>query len=206
MKRLKTFAILFFCVISIAAAQAPTSNSTTPEPPLPVVDYKACPFEGCTFGRWIVSKDVALYSTWRKGRETVTTVKKGQVVTGITGVHITYQPDRVQVSQSMPDLGLKPGDIILVYMYLGEGFADMWAKGRWLKGYDCSFITEMNAACLRDCPANVISKGVKEWWVQVKTSDGLTGWTKVVDQFDCMDSLGGDPKCDALQSPSNSPR
>jgi len=92
----------------------------------------------------------------------VATVKSGQVVAGLTGVHITYETDRVQVLQPLPELELRAGDMIMRYMYRGEGFADIWAKGQWRREYDCTFIT---------------------------------------DQFDCMDSLGGDSKCDNLDSP-----
>jgi hypothetical protein len=84
-------------------------------------------------------------------------------------------------------------------MSYGEGSADIWVKGRWKKEYDCSFITEKdNSGCLRDCAARVISEGRKDWWVRLKTSQGKIGWAKVEDQFDCMDSLGGDSKCDNL--------
>ena len=38
----------------------------------------------------------------------------------------------------------------------------------------------------------------------MKTSEGLIGWAKAEDQFDCMDSLGGDSKCDNPESPSSS--
>ena len=206
MMRPTIFAILFFCASSIATAQVPATKSTAPEPALPVIDYDACPFEGCAFRKWIVSKDVALYSTWKNEREPVTTLKKGQVVAGLTGVHLTFEPDRIQVLQPLPELGLQPGDIILLYMNRGEGFADIWANGKWWKEYDCSFIAAQNdPSCLGKCSAKEILKGRKEWWVQVKTSDGLTGWSKAAGQFNCMDMLGADEKCDALQSPSNSP-
>ena len=203
----KLFAVLFFCLFAIAAAQVQPAKNSGSEPALPVVDDNACPFEGCSFGKWIVKKDFMLFSTWKKERTTVATAKKGQVVTGLTGVHITYEPDRIQVLRPLAELGLQPGDVLLRYMYVGEGFANIWAKGHWWKEYDCSFITESDGSgCARNCSAKVISTGRKAWWVQVKTSDGLTGWTESDDQFDCMDSLGGDAKCDALQSPSNSPR
>jgi hypothetical protein len=197
--RLRFLLILCLGVRSLFAAQAPSDKSTASEPSLPVIDYRACPFEGCTFRKWIVIKDVALYSTWKEGRKPVTTVKSGQVVTGMTGVHITYQPDRVQVLRPLPELHLQAGDILLRYMYRGEGFADIWAKGQWRREYDCSFITEgNNAGCLRDCAAKVIAEGRKDWWVQVKTSEGLLGWAKAEDQFDCMDMLGGSSKCENL--------
>jgi hypothetical protein len=80
-------------------------------------------------------------------------------------------------------------------------FADIWTKGQWKKDYDCSFISEKDGSgCLRDCPAKVISEGRKAWWVRLKTAQGSIGWAKVEDQFDCMDSLGGDSKCDSLNT------
>jgi len=188
-------------VPTVLAGQARPANPSTPEPSLPVIDYNACPFEGCHFGKWIVSRDSTVYSTWRRGRKPVATLQKGQVVTGLTGVHITHAPDRIEVSSPIAELGLQPGDIILRYMYRGEGFADIWTKGQWKKEYDCGFITEKDGSgCSRDCPAKVISSGRKDWWVRVKTSQGSIGWTKVEGQFDCMDLLGGDAKCETLSS------
>jgi hypothetical protein len=176
---------------------APQSTTGTPaapagvaEPGLPVIDYNACPFEGCTFGKWKVKKESTLYSSWQKGRTELGKLKPGEDVTGLTGVHITRKPDRILVKQSIPDLGLKPGDIVLRYMYLGEGFANIWANGVWHKSEDCTFITEKSGeGCLRDCSALVIEEGAKDWWVKVRTSDGKIGWVLVEDNFDGMDSL-----------------
>src|SRR3974377_1864844 len=116
MIHLRFLAFSCVCANVLLASQLPTDRSSVPEPTLPVVDYKACPFEGCTFRKWVIAKDVALYSTWKKDRKQVTTAKRGQVVTGFTGVHITYAPDQVRVLQSLPELGLQSGDTILRYM------------------------------------------------------------------------------------------
>ena len=166
---------------------------------MPVIDENACPFEGCTFGKWIVARDSAIFSSWKDDRKPVSQLKKGEIVTGLSGVHITYEPDHIQVLKAIPELHLRPGDTILRYMYRGEGFADIWVKGEWKKEYDCSFITEKDGSgCARNCSAKVSSEGKKDWWVRVKTAQGYIGWAKAEDQFDCMDSLGGDPKCSNL--------
>ncbi|HKW34885.1 MAG TPA: hypothetical protein VJN92_17880 [Candidatus Acidoferrum sp.] len=47
-------------------------------------------------------------------------LQKGEVVTGMTGVHITYEPDRIRVFKPIHELHLQPGDIILRYMYRAE--------------------------------------------------------------------------------------
>ena len=126
----------------------------------------------------------------RKNRTELTSLKPGDEVTGLTGVHITRRPDRILVKQAIPDLGLKPGDVVLRYMYLGEGFANIWFNGAWHKGEDCTFVTEKNGqGCLQDCSAIVTEQGVKDWWVKIKTSDGKIGWVLVEDNFDGMDAL-----------------
>jgi hypothetical protein len=205
MKGLHILAILWITVpIAVPtsfAAQAPASKLSAAEPPLPVINYRACPFEGCSFRKWIVLKDVPLYSNWKGDRKLITMLKPPEVVTGISGVHITLEPDRIQVLQPVPELQLRPGDIVLRYMSHGEGFADIWTKGKWFRQHDCSFIAEKNSSgCLFDCSAKVIAEGRKDWWVQVRTTQGQTGWAKSEDQFDCMDSLAGSAKCDTLNA------
>jgi hypothetical protein len=201
MVKLGSFVVLCLLIPLLSAGQAPSDKSITKEPSLPVIDYKACPFEGCTFRKWVVTHDSRIFSSWKDDKTPVRILKKGEVVTGLTGVHITYTPDRIRVSRPIPELHLGAGDIILRYMYRGEGFADIWAKGQWKKEYDCSFITEKDGSgCLRDCPARVLSEGRKVWWVNLKTAQGSIGWAKVEDQFDCMDSIGGDAKCESLNA------
>jgi hypothetical protein len=85
-----------------------------------------------------------LYSTWQDSRTETGKLKRGDKVTGLTGVHVTRKPDRILVRQPIPELAAKPGDVILRYMYVGEGFANIWANGNWHKEYDCSFIGERN--------------------------------------------------------------
>jgi len=181
---------------TLAIAQRPpdehgaSPEGGTAEPALPVINQHACPFEGCRFGKWKVSKDSILYSSWQNDRRQVAKLTAGQEVTGLKGVHITRSPDRIMVKRDLPRLGLQAGDIVLRYMYVGEGFADIWAKGAWRKEEDCSFITEKNGdGCARDCAAVVTEEGVKEWWVKLKTSDGMIGWVLVSNNFDGMDAL-----------------
>ena len=184
-----------FLLAALAFGQQPASNPSagapSAEPSVPVIDYNACPFEGCTFGKWKVIKAAQVYTSWESGRTALLTLKPGDEVTGLTGVHVTRRPDRILVKQAIPNLGLKPGDIVLRYMNLGEGFANLWFNGAWHKGEDASFVTEKDGeGCVRDCPATVTADGAKEWWVKIKTSDGKVGWVLVENNFDGMDSLG----------------
>ena len=107
------------------------------------------------------------------------TLKAGEKVTVLSGVSVIREPDRILVTRPFQDIHLMPGDIILRYGYLGEGVANIWAKGVWHKEYDLGRTTEKDGtgcSALTECDSKVIEEGVKEHWVQVKTSSGLTGW------------------------------
>ena len=188
--RVVSILLLYVSLCAFLLGQNSSAPSNVNPPALPVIDYNACPFEGCTFGEWTVTKRTALFDSWKPGRVTIGKLEKDEKVTGLTGVHITNKPDAIRVLSDIPALSLKRGDTILRYMYRGEGFADIWANGKWFKEADCSFISEKEmGGCLRDCSAQVIENGEKEWWVQVRTKSGQLGWTKAEDNFDGMDAL-----------------
>ena len=45
--------------------------------------------------------------------------------------------------------------------------------------------------CNRKCNAVARKTGRSEWWVKVKTKNGLVGWTKDGERFDGKDALAG---------------
>jgi len=157
-----------------------------PRPALPKIDQNACPFEGCQFGKWTVLQTVALYSTWKRDRTLVKTLRKGQVVTAITGINITFEPSEILVTAPIEQYNLKPGDRVFGYMNLGEGFFNAWFNGFWVDVFDASSVAP---GCTRDCHAKVVKPGRLEWWVQIKLADSVTGWTKQTDRFDGKDAL-----------------
>lgn len=159
-----------------------------PKPTLPKIDEKACPFEGCQFGPWTATDQVQLFSTWKKDRKPLVTISKGEAVTAITGVHVTFEPSEIKVTAPMPAYGLKPGDMIYGYMYKGEGVFSAWCNGYWVEDFDGSGIAE--AGCNRNCNARLLKDGSTEWWVEIKTNDGTSGWTKDTNKFAGKDALG----------------
>jgi hypothetical protein len=77
-----------------------------PQPTLPKIDQNACPFEGCQFGEWKVREPVEIFSTRRTGRKPIRTLRRGESVTAITGMYITFEPSEIQVTAPMPQYGL----------------------------------------------------------------------------------------------------
>ena len=161
---------------------------TAAKPALPRIDQHACPFEGCQFGRWTARQSLAVYSTWKPTRTRIATLRTGQVVTAITGINITFEPFEILVTAPIAQYNLNPGDHVFGYMNLGEGFFNAWFNGMWLETFDGSSIAP---GCTRDCLGTLVKPGRMEWWVQIKLTSGVEGWTKQTDRFDGKDALAG---------------
>lgn len=151
-------------------------------PPLPKVDYKACPLECCTFRAWKVTRKSRVFSSWRESRRRPTGwLQPGAKVAGLTGVHLTFRPDKLRMLRNIPELKLRKGDGVLRLMYQGEGYAQYWSNGNYFP----------SLLFIGDDTIETIQEGRREWWVQVRMPDGNKGWVLVQDDnFDGMDSCG----------------
>lgn len=189
--------------VLLLAAIATAQQSSAPgisEPKLPVANDNACPGKGHIVPNSKITQNSPMYSSWQDDRTRTAALEPGEDVTVVAGVQVIRQPDRMLVTQPIPDLHLKPGDIILRFNRLGEGAADIWASGTWHKNYDASFTTEKNGlGCRRHCLGAVIEEGVREYWVQVKTSSGQMGWVLnfKVTRGELWDSSNFDDLCRA---------
>jgi hypothetical protein len=119
-----------------------------------------------------------VYSTWQPRRIQTGRLKAGQKITVLGGINIARQPTRILVTKPKPDIGLQPGDVILRYQVLGEGEANIWAKGTFHEDDLWTAIETDGSGCgaIDACDSKVIENGVIEQWVQIKTNGGLTGW------------------------------
>lgn len=182
--------ILLSTVLLGAQLNPALTPHLAPKPKLPKIDQNACPFEGCQFGQWRARKRIQLFSTWKAPRKPIRTLRKGESVAAVTGIYITFEPTQIQVSAPISAYGLKPGDIVLGYMNVGEGFFNAWFNGYWVEEFDGSGIVAPDGSgCRRNCNAKVLKPGRGEWWVKVKTKDGLIGWTRDGNKFDGSDAL-----------------
>jgi hypothetical protein len=175
---------------SLPQDEAPTALATAPA--LPKIESKACPFECCQFGRWKAEKTMPLFDTWKSGRKQIGSLRAGESVNGIDGVHVTYSPDVIRIKSNMPALGLKAGDRVLRYMYLGEGAAQFWFNGKFYPSLELTAEGTGNQSgdCSGQCDGVIVTRGRKEWWVQVRRKDGTTGWTLGDNPFSGMDACG----------------
>ena len=177
---LQIAAILCFTTTAAMAQRAalPAASSMA-EPRLPVIDNDACPGKGRTVPNWKITQSAQMYSSLEDPRNQTGSLRSGEKVTVLAGANVTRAPDRILVTRPKPDLSLIPGDTILRYDTFAEGDANIWAKGSWHEKYTLWTAVETDGAgCgAKDvCDSKVVQNGIKEWWIQVKTATGQTGW------------------------------
>jgi hypothetical protein len=182
-------ALMFAAMVPSAICQEPAQDPGAPKamspPAVPFYDWKACPFEGCSYRRWTARKAVASYDTWKQDRQPVAQISVGDVVVGVTGVVITFKPGVIHMDRDLPDIGLKRGDTILTYAYRGEGFSAVWFKGNYYSEFDISFTKwpDGQGCGGAHCAATYVDPGRKVWWAKVKLKSGRTAWVNM-DQAD----------------------
>lgn len=175
----------------VAAPQSPPYRNE-PAPTLPFLDWNACPFEGCTYGKWTAASAVKIFDTWKDGRKQIATLPAQAVVTGISGVVITYKPGVIRLNADLPEDGLRRGDTILTYTYRGEGFSAVWFKGKFYSDYDISFTKWPDGTGCNGnhCAGTYVDLGNKIWWAKVRASSGMIGWVNMNEaNFTGVDSL-----------------
>lgn len=123
------------------------------------VDNGACPFECCTYREWTVEKPTTLVDR-PNGKVAVTTLRKGDVIRGLTGTVIST-PIAAKATRDIPETPIKKGDTFYVLHYEGEGYWKVWFEGK---------ITSVHQSVM-DVP-----HPKSDWWVKVKDSHGNVGW------------------------------
>lgn len=157
--------------------------SDTPKPKLPVVDDRACPGKGETVPNVEVSEGYRIYRSWQGNGKSIGRAKAGEKVTILGGVNVIREPDRAVIKYVGPDdpPSLKIGDVALGYGIEADANDIFWAKGTWFAEWDeavaqqghCGFTSGFGQG---GCTIDIVKFGKREWWVHVKTSNGLTGW------------------------------
>ena len=173
-------------------------SQQNPQPPINYQDFGACPFECCTYRRWSVVADTVFYKERSENSGVAFRVKKGEHVIGLTGVVITLKPGKAIVKRATT-IGIgkrkthvKPGDILYLLHYEGEGIYKIWFRGS-------IYENEMPTApgLITDVPLKqrqefiqVSNEPDTVWWVKVKNNRGQIGWSKQNKNLGDMDACG----------------
>lgn len=205
--------IIYFGLITVGCnhskskSQKPSSSNspakseakTTPqakqsaEHPAVYIEKGACPFECCTYGEWQTRKTTIAYAKPDEHSKVVGKFLAGTKVTAITG-EVRSVAGRFVVTK--PHEQYRPGDIIWVYAYGGEGLFSVWFNGE-MTGEELGFSpynddTNDGTKCedASDCWGKLDKKLQSEWWIKIKSKEGWIGWTKQPDNF------GGKDECE----------
>ena len=185
MKMIRIFILLALC-FSLFATGALSAQKNPAKPPQYFEDPGACPFECCTYREWTVLSNTVFYKDRATNSPVVFEAKKGEHVTGLTGVVITSKPGKAIVRKAITlgedknKVRARPGDALYLLHHVGEGYMKFWLRGRILSDqiYD-------GAGTFR-----IMSQPETVWWVKVKNQQGKIGWSKQTDHFGNMDSCG----------------
>jgi hypothetical protein len=180
-------------------------------PPIPYEDPGACPFECCTYRRWIAKKDTEFRLNRDASSPALFNVKTGEWISALTGVVITTKPGKAKVVRPITIDGVqaKKGDTVYILTYQGEGQYKIWYRGK----IGAEWVLSSDDIMKLGGSLEFMQVPESTWWVQVKNNKGQVGWSKEPDNFDNRDACGGDvvevEECDknalmsALHDPSS---
>lgn len=185
---MKKYSILFVLVMFSFMNY---SHAETSSHPLVYIDRGACPFECCVYGTWTVTKDTPLYARPGKKSPAIGKCLRGSTVTAITG-EVHTKAGKFKVKKKFETY--KPGDIIWVYTYTGEGNFKVWKEDKYID-LNLSFSPyggSNGSRCEvdKDCYGELEKKLEFTWWIKIKTSDGTIGWTFEPSHFKDKDTCG----------------
>jgi hypothetical protein len=155
------FVLCAVLAIVFAAGHSQCEQSTAL--PQLYISKGACPFECCTYQRWIAKWTVALMD--QPGGKSIAQVRKREEVLAITG-EVQTHPLRFQVKEKGPDKEAEPvpvGSTVYLLHPVGEGFWLVWFQGR---------IIQMDPQYVGPGPHY-------QWWAKIKTKSGQSGWVRM---------------------------
>jgi hypothetical protein len=188
--------LLLFCAFVGANSHSAAAQRL---PPRNYEDRGACPFECCTYREWSVEADTVLYRTRSTKSRAAFRVKKGERVTGLTGVVVTLEPGRATATGDVTirreggrEVKVKRGDLLYLLHPIGEGYFKTWFRGR-LYEVQPEGVAEHASrpeGIARLPYLRLLSRPRTVWWVKVRNSRGQVGWSRQDDHFGDMDACG----------------
>jgi hypothetical protein len=154
------------------------------DPPQLYIDKGVCPGEGCRYvGTLKIMKTTFAYARPDQGSRRWFQFMAGDDAIPLTGEVHSF-PGRFVVRKARGKY--KPGDVLWLYTYLGEGHFKIWFGGK-MYPEAMSFSPYGSAKGCEGSPhcwGDLVQELKTTWWVKIKDKYGLTGWTK-------RENLGG---------------
>ena len=180
---------------SDTANKSQEDTGTDVPPKLPFVKSPVCPFEGCRFGKWKLTKPVKLFSAPDINSSVISELNINDDVEASTGHVITSQYGQVKVMKGVKitsdkgDFFLKPGDFLYEMFYLGEGMCIVFYKGNIIEISE-GWNSETGSIADQNRWGQLVQKRQSDWWVKVYVpKNKMNGWI-VNPKADGMDMFG----------------
>jgi hypothetical protein len=159
------------------------------QPKIPFIQHDVCPFECCQFGKWTAKSLLKAHEEENDNAGIAFTIKPGEEFSALRGnVHITKLGKLVI---EKPFGSFVKDDNVYVLSYRGEGFYDLWYKGKILNLDSDNLDKVWSNSSLVNYPNFT-------WWVLVRNKEGKQGWLRlrnitdsgfqIEEQFDGADS------------------
>lgn len=161
------------------------SLSAQARPAEPYIQRGVCPFECCTYREWVATNSIVVYQT-EGSADTLFILQPQESFAAITGnVHLIHlgvvvlkQPFTIAAEDSIPELKLSAGDSAYVLSYRGEGWYDVWIRGR-IRTLPSFWDDRREYPRPTDRPGRLVREPQDVWWVQVRSRDGRLGWIRM---------------------------
>lgn len=187
--KLRPLVIAAICILVCSPALG-LDLPPPPPPPSPYVLKGSCPFECCTYRTWSVEAETTLYAQPDLESKQIGVLKAHETVEGVTG-EVHSIPVRFIVHRAYQDY--KPGDIVWVYSYEGEGYFQILRNGK-LVSEELGFSPYGGSSgnrCQDDeqyCWGTLEKEMSNTWWVKIKSKNGLEGWSNRANNFGNTDA------------------
>jgi hypothetical protein len=168
-----------------------------PAPQEPYLDWGACPFECCKYGRWIATRDVPSFSSRTTSSPAPSVIRKGERVVAETGVVVTTRLGRmvatrpIQLGEGRRRVAVPEGAVFYVLHYWGEGYFAYWYNGETYSDPRYLEPTSREPRAIGGSGALLLQTPEWAWWVRIRTRAGRTAWVQGNQGFDGADGCGG---------------
>lgn len=183
--------LLTIFIITICQTLSSTNFISQAKPPARFIDRGACPFECCRYGTWKTEKTTIGYARANKHSKRIGKFLAGSNVAAMSG-EVRTVPSRFVFKKKYEKY--KPGDVLWVYTYLGEGVFKVWFKQRMYEenlGFS-PYGGSMGNRCQveRLCWGELDKELQMTWWIKIRTDEGWVGWTDQAENFSGADGCG----------------
>ena len=167
--------------------------------------WGSCPFEGCGPEEVMAKDAIQLYDRPGPGGKVIGTLAQGEWAL-VTNTILRHRPPRGVVvgpvrdaspPQNKPNATLKPGDVVYILDFFGEGDVQL-ARGDDLFGWnDGGTGEQIRFDPVPEAQIEADKAMGTGWWIEVRRANQQIGWTAPEAPLDCLGMIDPSDACRA---------